>query len=174
MQIEEALDNLDAAVVFIDCRHRIQWMNLKARGWFGPDIGQRRACYRIASYGQEFCKICPTGRAIDLSTPAHYEFSLEKNGTQKSLEVIAIPVLGEGGVPGSVLEIVMDVTGKRLIKIEQEELMEKIEKMAAIGQFAAGIAHELNTPLGTISIISAELERAIEMPQERVPKEMLR
>src|SRR3990172_1952732 len=106
MKIEDILDGLDAAVLYIDCGHRIQWMNHRAEVWFGPGESRR----------------------------------------------------------GSVLELIMDVTGRGLIKIKHEELMEKVEKMAAIGQLAAGIAHELNTPLGTISILSAEIQRVLKEP----------
>ena len=164
MKIEDILDGLDAAVLYIDCGHRIQWMNHRAEVWFGPGVGRRRACYRVAQHGAEFCQICPTGRAIELTAPAHYEFSLEIDGAPRKLEVIAVPVLDRESRPGSVLELIMDVTGRGLIKIKHEELMEKVEKMAAIGQLAAGIAHELNTPLGTISILSAEIERALKEP----------
>jgi signal transduction histidine kinase len=162
MKIEEALDSLDAALLYIDCRHRIQWMNKRAAEWFGTGTGRRRACYRVASRGAEFCAICPTGRAIECGTPAHYEFTLEGGGKPRELEVVAVPARGLGGAPGSVFEIIMDVTGRGLIRIRQEELMEKVEKMAAIGRLAAGIAHELNTPLGTISIISDEIARMVE------------
>lgn len=165
MKIEDILDSLDAAILYIDCSHRIQWMNRKAAVWFGPGVGRRRACYRVANYGAEFCQICPTGRAMELTTPAHYEFSLDAGGAPKKLEVIAVPVLDRDSRPDSVLEIIMDVSEKGLIKIKHEELMEKVEKMAAIGQLAAGIAHELNTPLGTISILSAEIERVMKSPE---------
>lgn len=174
MKIEEALDSLDAALLYIDCRHQIQWMNRRAAEWFGTRTGRRRACYRVASRGLEFCAICPTGRAIECGAPAHYEFTLEGDGGPRELEVVAVPAGGKGGAPGSVFEIIMDVTGKGLIRIKQEELMEKVEKMAAIGQLAAGIAHELNTPLGTISIISDEIARMVEKGGSRdLPREVL-
>src|SRR3989304_1453055 len=158
MKIEDILDGLDAPVLYIYCSHRIQLMNQRAEVWFGPGVGRRRAGDRGARRGAEFCQICPTGRAIELTAPAHYEFSLEIEGAPRKLEVIAVPVLDRESRPGSVLELIMDVTGRGLIKIKHEELMEKVEKMAAIGQLAAGIAHELNTPLGTISLLSPDMK----------------
>lgn len=160
--IREALENLDAAVLFIDCGHQIKWMNRRASEWFGHCEGMRRACFRVKASGPGFCSICPTGRAMECNSPAHYQFTFEKDGSLREYEVIAVPVLGKDSRPGSVVEIIMDVTGKSLIKIKHEELMARVEKMAALGQFAAGVAHELNTPLGTISIISNEIGRILE------------
>lgn len=171
--ILEALENLDAALLFIDCGHRISWMNRRASEWFGHAEGLRRACFRVERKGAGFCSICPTGRAIELKSPAHYQFTCEKDGTDREFEVIAVPVLGREGSPAGVVEMIMDVTGRGLIKIKHEELMARVEKMAALGQLAAGVAHELNTPLGTISIITDEIERMLGKGPGEAPEEAL-
>jgi len=57
----------------------------------------------------------------------------------------------------------------RLIEV-QKELATK-EKMAALGRFSAGIAHEINNPLGTILVTAGMLKEAAASQKNIVPEE---
>lgn len=170
--LQNILNSLEAGIIIIDQEHRVEWMNKKAGEWLGPfvQIGKRRRCYRTIVYSEGFCASCPTGRTIDHGTPTHYEFNLPSNISHKisegsspaAFEIIGIPIFDKHRNVSRVVELILDVTEKGIEKIRSEELMVHIEKMAAIGQLAAGVAHELNTPLATISIISKELNSIID------------
>ena len=59
---------------------------------------------------------------------------------------VAAPILQQGKVVGGVA-VITDVTQSHL----REEAMRKSEKLAAIGQLASSIAHEINNPLEAIT-----------------------
>lgn len=186
--LENILNRLGAGFLLIDREHRIEWVNEKAKEWFGPlKIGERRKCYRTIAYSASFCEVCPTGKTMDSGIPTHYEFNLPKNSyiekpknaqehkKPAAFEVIGIPVFDKNGSVSRVMELVFDVTEKVIEKIKSEELMAQIEKMAAVGQLAAGVAHELNTPIATISVISEELQCIVnEMMKDKNGKEELK
>jgi two-component system NtrC family sensor kinase len=66
----------------------------------------------------------------------------------------------EGGA-GGVVVILKDVSERR----EQEERILLASRLADIGQLAAGVAHEINTPLASIALRAESLLKAAEDPR---------
>ena len=97
-----------------------------------------------------------------------YEARLEKeNGpaTQISLTLSSISP-GSGPLAdksGSFVVIARDITSEKQL----ENRMSETEKLAGIGQLAAGIAHQLNTPLGSILLSAEMLEDTVKNEDER-------
>ena len=64
----------------------------------------------------------------------------------KWLHVVKIPVLETNGKVWGIL-----CSGRDITELKQvQELLSQSQKMEAVGQLTAGIAHEINTPLGVI------------------------
>lgn len=68
-------------------------------------------------------------------------------------------LLSAGLVAYFVTRIGMTLRGRDQLLAETREKALEAEKVAALGALAAGTAHELGTPLGTIAILAKELER---------------
>ncbi|MBI3815213.1 MAG: PAS domain S-box protein [Nitrospinae bacterium] len=74
-----------------------------------------------------------------------YEIEMyNKNGEIRNVVISSSPLRDEKGNATGLLGIARDITEQKRIQHQ----MNRAEKLAAIGQLATGIAHEINNPLG--------------------------
>ncbi len=91
-----------------------------------------------------------------LLTPEGASTPVEVRAGERTLLVTAIPA----GEPGAAVLLFEDQTEKRRL---QEQLLQS-EKMSAIGQLIAGVAHDLNNPLASVVGFSDLLGEAADVP----------
>ncbi|MEW6549866.1 MAG: ATP-binding protein [Spirochaetota bacterium] len=84
------------------------------------------------------------------------EFALQGSGGTKIVAISLTALLGEAGISGTIVHI-EDITDKR----KKETQLRRAESLAALTTLAAGVAHEINNPLGSISIRIQLLEKMI-------------
>jgi signal transduction histidine kinase len=80
----------------------------------------------------------------------------------KFYESIFSPVIDPRGDYLGTIWVSRDITERKII----EQQMIQSEKLSSIGQLSAGIAHELNTPLGSIVFLADELSDLLSNGQE--------
>jgi PAS domain S-box-containing protein len=107
---------------------------------------------------------------IDQQRPASKEkLLIEKQGELRFYDLMLYPLI-RNGVEGAVIRI-EDATERARV----QELMIQTEKMMSVGGLAAGMAHEINNPLGIITQAAQNIERRVspELPANRKAAEEL-
>ncbi len=156
--VEALLDNAGAMMMVLDGEHRLCWFNRGAGVRF-PNlaVGQIRRCFDPAEpMGGAKPPQCPSCRVLETGEPWRGDYSLGGAAADPPVwRVYAAPIVAAAG-PERVIELIVEVTQERQAALQLIET----RKNAAIVQLAAGVAHELNTPLASLAAGLWSLRRA--------------
>jgi PAS domain S-box-containing protein len=136
-QLRSILDNLPVGVILIDRKQQVLLVNALIFKWF-PNVMEDSANLLAG-------KIDNLSKKLDEEVKHGNEIT-EKLATangERIFRTVISPVFDHDGGLSSFVKIFEDIT-KRL---EIERGLHQAQKLESIGQLAAGIAHEINTPM---------------------------
>jgi len=149
------------AILICDMQCRLQDINDAGIQMF--EFRDRRAALAIESFYQFFLKEAEA--AYLWETLQKKGFVKERDvcmvrggGQQMDILITANLRLDENDQPCGFVSVLRDITEKK----RMEAYLARTEKLASIGQLAAGVAHEINNPLGVIQCYAGLIRKNIE------------
>jgi len=102
-----------------------------------------RFCYEVYCGNDSPALACPAIETIETGRPV---FIREIKKKKKYFQIVTSPLRDNDGRISAIIEVSIDVTEKKKV----EEARRRTEKLTSLGLLGAGLAHEINNPLGNI------------------------
>ncbi|HUF29257.1 MAG TPA: PAS domain-containing protein, partial [Gemmatimonadaceae bacterium] len=159
--VQKIVDSLPLGLYVIDREYRIQaWNRKRETGMQGVSREEAigRTVFEIlhrqsaATLRAEFDEVFSTGRI------RQSEIESLVDGEHRTYRMSKIPMRLDDGAVTHVITIGEEVTDSR----RAQERLAQAEKLAAVGQLAAGVMHEINNPLATIGVCADGIARRID------------
>ncbi|MDP2645360.1 MAG: ATP-binding protein [Desulfobacterales bacterium] len=139
----------------------------------GSSLAKGGRCFELFGQEQDICMECPGKVAMKTGKPENLEREIMlKNGEKHVLWIHAYPVQDAENITVGFVEYIIDISHQRKLEDDLKTYTEHLEeivqerthrlkeaqtqiahqeKMVALGQMVAGVAHEINNPNGFIT-----------------------
>jgi PAS domain S-box-containing protein len=146
-RLETVLDSLSVGIIVLDTDHSLILANKYARRLFPPSLSEQGK-EPIWTFVQNEKLAAFLEKTLSSGDKAEdYEFDIEINSVERLFSLSLWPLVHEHQVSGSLIHI-EDITERR----GRESRLRRMENLASLTTLAAGVAHEIKNPLGSLSI----------------------
>ncbi len=145
--LEVVLDSLGDGILVVDLDNKLVHYNRAA---------DKLICFKVADPAD--CTVWDVVEDSDIADfiekvlknadrVSEEEFTLNYSGTIRTICLDLLPLVKKGSIQGNVI-IVSDITERK----RKEARLRRAESLASLTTLAAGVAHEIKNPLGSIGI----------------------
>lgn len=139
------VSNIASGLMTVDSSNIITKANSSAQSILGQGSVEGRHLSSV--FPEMYKQVLGLGKPLKKGERLRLEIDLEVDDSNKIIEGLVSPLLDSSGAQQGHLFLFQDLT--ELKKLEKQ--VRQQDKLAAVGQLAAGIAHEIRNPLASIS-----------------------
>jgi len=145
LYLESLLENANDVIYTLDHDQRFTYVNGKVENWgYQKEELLGRPFLTLLSKRHRGRRL---KEILNMQVKQEYEVDvMSRNGETRSVLVSVSPLHNDQGAVVGVLGIARDITDRK----RMEQHIRNTERLASVGKLAAGVAHEINNPLGGI------------------------
>jgi len=172
-KLDNIVSEIGADLLVIDRSNKICWANkrLIENHPLGKNI-LNRTCFDTYCHLKSAPTDCPSSKVFKTGKINQTEYVVYNKHKKIFLNAISSPIFDKDGNVVQVLELIQDITEKKQAEEKQEKLQQQLvhsDRLISLGRLAAGVAHEINTPLAILSgMVQGFLERNNTFTRETV------
>lgn len=164
---ERIVESVGSGLVTTDMSGRIYTFNRAAEmitGLRANDAIGKRVTKLFGAELQDKLEECLEGVRTGAKWETQFDAGFQNGSGPPRVQAACtvVPLLGKSGSTNGLIVMLQDVTQMRAL----EETVRRSDRLAAVGRMAAGLAHEIRNPLGSMSSALQFLQERSARPEE--------